>query len=132
MKYLEQSVQRSLLYRCREASVGPSIRCLSMHYPVAAAVYLDSHHRTTMYSSRRSFGNAPSRIRPVEVPEEHAWRQSEREISAFIVIVVMMILPLWLFVLSAESRDHHREEVRRWALEQRRLHSRYPAGDSPE
>lgn len=76
----------------------------------------------------RAFGNSPSRIRPVETPQEHAWRQSEREMSASIVIVFMFVVPLWLFVLSAESQETKREGVRAWALAQRAAHK---APDGP-
>jgi hypothetical protein len=71
----------------------------------------------------RGFGNAPSRIRPIETPQEHAWRQSEREMSASVVIVIMFAVPLWLFVLSAESHEKKRDAVRTWALEQRAAHA---------
>lgn len=78
----------------------------------------------SLHTPRRRFGNAPSRVRPVETPQEHALRQSEREISASIVIVIMFIVPLWLFVLSAESQEKKRDAVRAWALEQRAAHKR--------
>lgn len=53
---------------------------------------------------------------------ENAWRQSEREISAFVVIIFIMVVPLWLFVLSAGDHEREREAVKAWALEQRELH----------
>ncbi|CBZ27158.1 conserved hypothetical protein [Leishmania mexicana MHOM/GT/2001/U1103] len=70
----------------------------------------------------RHFGNAPSRIRPVETPAENMWRQSERETSASVVIVIMFMVPLWLYVASAHGQEHKRAAVRAWALEQRAAH----------
>lgn len=43
--------------------------------------------------------------------------------SASIVVVIMFIIPLWLFVLSAESQETKRDAVRAWALEQRAMHA---------
>ncbi|GET88666.1 hypothetical protein, conserved [Leishmania tarentolae] len=70
----------------------------------------------------RHFGNAPSRIRPVETPPENMWRQSERETSASIVIVIMFMVPMWLYVLTAHGQEEKRTAVRAWALEQRAKH----------
>ncbi|AYU78896.1 hypothetical protein conserved [Leishmania donovani] len=70
----------------------------------------------------RHFGNAPSRIRPAETPAENMWRQSERETSASVVIVIMFMVPLWLYVLSAHGQEQKRAAVRAWALEQREQH----------
>eukprot|EP00796_Vickermania_ingenoplastis_P006504 gene6504-4686_t len=53
----------------------------------------------------RRFGEAPSRVRPVEVPREHAWRQSEREVSASLLIAFMLIVPLWLIIASNAERS---------------------------
>ncbi|KPI83029.1 hypothetical protein ABL78_7957 [Leptomonas seymouri] len=77
---------------------------------------------STVYTPACHFGNAPSRVRPVETPQEYAWRQSERELSASIVIVIMIVVPLWLLVLSAESQEKKREAVLAWAREQRAAH----------
>ncbi|CAG9574112.1 conserved hypothetical protein [Leishmania major strain Friedlin] len=70
----------------------------------------------------RHFGNAPSRVRPAETPAENMWRQSERETSASVVIVIMFMVPLWLYVLSAHGQEQKRAAVRAWALEQREKH----------
>lgn len=58
--------------------------------------------------SKRCYGAAPTRVRPVESVREHAWRQSEREVSASLLIVFMLVLPLWMIIMS-----HSREDIRR-------------------
>ncbi|KEG05470.1 hypothetical protein DQ04_21641000 [Trypanosoma grayi] len=68
----------------------------------------------------RRFGNAPNRVRPVEMPREYAWRQSEREVSAIVAIAVMFVVPVWLIVLSGAEAEGKREDVRQWAQGQRR------------
>lgn len=111
---------------CSSRRITAAIRAATptsfSHYVKAASV---------LQTPARSFGNAPSRIRPVETPQEHAWRQGEREISASVIIGVMFIVPLWLFVLSAESQEKKRDAVRAWALEQRTAH-RPSGGESDE
>lgn len=53
---------------------------------------------------------------------ENALRQTEREVSATIVVIFIIAFPLWLFVLSAGDHEKKRESVKTWALEQRALH----------
>lgn len=71
---------------------------------------------------KRCFGNAPSRVRPVEVPIEQPLRQSEREVNPSLVVVFVIVVPLWLFALSAGEQEKKRESVKAWALAQRELH----------
>ncbi|CAD2219127.1 hypothetical protein ADEAN_000662000 [Angomonas deanei] len=69
----------------------------------------------------RKYGNAPTRVRPVELPKEYSLRQSERETSASLAIAIMFIIPIWLFVLSGEKREKDREQMKEWALRQRKV-----------
>ena len=111
---------------CSSRRITAAIRAAT---PTSFSRYVKA--ASVLQTPARSFGNAPSRIRPVETPQEHAWRQGEREISASVIIVVMFIVPLWLFVLSAESQEKKRDAVRAWALEQRAAH-RPSGGESDE
>ncbi|KAI5688451.1 hypothetical protein MNV84_03918, partial [Leishmania braziliensis] len=90
--------------------------------PSSFACASRSASRVVFVTPARFFGNAPSRIRPVEAPHEHAWRQGERESSASVVIVIMFMVPLWLYVLSAHGQEQKRAAVRAWALEHRAAH----------
>ncbi|KAG5504683.1 hypothetical protein GH5_05307 [Leishmania sp. Ghana 2012 LV757] len=100
-------------FSCSEAFVTPFPTTISAAW---------SATRGNFCTPARAFGNAPSRIRPVETPSEHARRQSEHETSASVVTVIMLIVPLWLYVLSARGQERKRAEVRAWALEQRAAH----------
>lgn len=53
---------------------------------------------------KRYYGVAPTRVRPVETVREHAWRQSERETSASLLIVFMFVVPLWMIILSQSNK----------------------------
>ncbi|KAH9593374.1 hypothetical protein LSM04_001958 [Trypanosoma melophagium] len=64
-----------------------------------------------LFEGSRFFGNAPSRVRPVETPQEFAWRQSEREVNAAVAIAVMFVVPVWLIVLSGTQEEEKREKV---------------------
>ncbi|KAF8301347.1 hypothetical protein TcBrA4_0051300 [Trypanosoma cruzi] len=68
----------------------------------------------------RRFGNAPNRVRPVETPGMHAWRQTEREVSVTVALAVMFVVPVWVILLSGSREEQKRESVRRWAVEQQR------------
>lgn len=60
-------------------------------------------------SSSRWYGNAPSRVRPVEVKREYAWRQSPNEVSAMLVVAMMLGIPLWLVMASNQQRAAEQE-----------------------
>lgn len=68
-------------------------------------------HRTLMWTASRNYGAAPSRVRPVEVPRENAWRQSEREISASLLIVFMFVVPLWMIIMSNGEKSRKQEAM---------------------
>ncbi|PBJ77195.1 hypothetical protein BCY84_06972 [Trypanosoma cruzi cruzi] len=68
----------------------------------------------------RRFGNAPNRVRPVETPCMHAWRQTEREVSVAVALAVMFVVPVWVILLSGSRAEQKRESVRRWAMGQQR------------
>lgn len=57
----------------------------------------------------RAYGEAPSRVRPVEVVREHAWRQGEQEVSATLLIAFMFAVPLWLILLSQAENGAEKE-----------------------
>lgn len=86
------------------------------------SILLGAQRNGVLFTSKRYFGNAPARIRPREVPMEHPFRQSEREVSASVVIAVMFMVPMWFFVISAEREEWKRAEVEQWALEKQALH----------
>lgn len=62
-------------------------------------------HNSRWSGAYRHFGNAPTRVRPVEVPREFAFRQSERETSASLLIVFMFIVPMWMILLWHQQRS---------------------------
>nr|CCC49557.1 conserved hypothetical protein [Trypanosoma vivax Y486] len=64
----------------------------------------------------RTFGNAPNRVRPVEVSNGCDVWQCSREISGFVAIAVMFAVPMWLLVLWGSQRGRQRDEVWQWAL----------------
>ncbi|KPA84122.1 putative mitochondrial hypothetical protein [Leptomonas pyrrhocoris] len=115
---------------------GPSRPFVSIIFPSAAAASLRCfplcrpRGAAAVRTPARHFGNAPSRVRPVETSPEHMWRQSERETSASVIVVIMIIVPLWLFALSAESQERKRDALRAWALAQRASHQ--PTGAAEE
>lgn len=65
----------------------------------------------SMTTVSRNYGAAPSRVRPVEVPRENAWRQSEREISASLLIVFMFAVPLWMIIMSNGEKSRQQEAL---------------------
>lgn len=67
-------------------------------------------YRSTVWGSMRYYGAAPSRVRPVETVREHAWRQNEREVSASLLIVLMVIAPLWMVLLSHSKEAENESE----------------------
>ncbi|KAG5478613.1 hypothetical protein LSCM1_06016 [Leishmania martiniquensis] len=89
--------------------------------------------RAAFCTPARLFGSAPSRVRPVEAPSENARRQNDREVSASVITVIMLIVPLWLYVLGAHGQERKRAAVRAWALEQRAADgtTRSEADDKP-
>lgn len=66
--------------------------------------------RSPVLFSTRCYGAAPSRVRPVETVREHAWRQSEREASASLLIVLMVVAPLWMVLLSHSKEVDNESE----------------------
>lgn len=82
--------------------------CLSVRH--CAAMRCPSWGSTALCRPAAAYGNAPSRVRPRELPEERIFRQHQRETSATLVIVLMAIGPLWMLLLWHQEKAAEREE----------------------
>lgn len=63
----------------------------------------------------RRFGNAPTRVRPVEIDFASSARQNEFEVSPMIILAFLVLFPLWVLSLEGVSKQREKQAMLSWA-----------------